>query len=72
MLEEVEPCLFPFVLELGSQKQLFSQEFMKVMQEMIRVEVRNYMSVLERNGVCMQTDAIRISVLERMGIGRVE
>ncbi|KAG5065302.1 hypothetical protein AAZX31_U022000 [Glycine max] len=57
---------------LGSQKQLFSQEFMKVMQEMIRVEVRNYMSVLERNGVCMQTDAIRISVLERMGIGRVE
>ena len=68
------PSCGPFqeIPMLGSQKQLFSQEFMKVMQEMIRVEVRNYMSVLERNGVCMQTDAIRNSVLERMGIGRVE
>ncbi|CAJ1973426.1 unnamed protein product [Sphenostylis stenocarpa] len=29
----------------------FSEELLKVMQDMIRVEVRNYMSGLERNGV---------------------
>ncbi|TKY75022.1 Transcription factor MYB44 [Spatholobus suberectus] len=57
---------------LSSEKQLFSAELLKAMQEMIRVEVRNYMSGLERNGVCMQTEAIRNAVVKIMGIGRVE
>lgn len=61
--------------QVGSEKQLFSPEFLNVMQEMIRVEVRNYMSGFERsssNGVCMQTEAIRSEVINRMGISRVE
>ncbi|KAK7410066.1 hypothetical protein VNO78_00551 [Psophocarpus tetragonolobus] len=59
-------------MTLSWEKQLLNDEFMKVMQEMIRVEVRNYMSELERNGVRIQTEAIRSAVFKRMGIARVE
>ncbi|KAK7352446.1 hypothetical protein VNO80_17868 [Phaseolus coccineus] len=58
-------------LRVGSE-QLLSEELLKVMQDMIRVEVRNYMSGLERNGVFMQNDAIGNAVLKRMGIGMLE
>ena len=57
----------------GYEEQFFSAEFLAVMQEMIRMEVRNYMSGVEHNGLCnMQTEAIRNAVVKRMGIGRVE
>lgn len=58
--------------QVSCEKQLFSEEFLAVMQEMVRVEVRSYMSGLERNGLCMQTEPITNAMVKRMGIGRVE
>lgn len=61
--------------QFSKEKQLFSAEFLAVMQEMIRMEVRNYMSgvEVEHNGLCFQTQAITNAVVKRMGIGgRVE
>ncbi|XP_061343793.1 transcription factor MYB44-like [Gastrolobium bilobum] len=54
------------------EKQLSSAEFLALMQEMIRMEVTNYMSGVEHNGLCMQTEDIRNAVVKRMRIGRVE
>lgn len=57
----------------------FNAEFMAVMQEMIKVEVRNYMAVLGQNGatvgMCSQAAAaegIRNAVVKRIGMGRIE
>ncbi|OVA02055.1 SANT/Myb domain [Macleaya cordata] len=51
----------------------FSPEFLSVMQEMIKKEVRNYMSGLEQSGLCMQAaDGIRNAVVKRMGISKIE
>lgn len=36
------------------EKQFFSQEFLAVMQEMVRKEVRSYMTGFGRNGMCLQ------------------
>ncbi|KAK9270620.1 hypothetical protein L1049_026202 [Liquidambar formosana] len=60
--------------EFGSvaEKQFFSEEFLAVMQEMIRKEVRNYMTGMEQNGLCLQTEAIRNAVVKRFAIGKVE
>ncbi|KAK7321663.1 hypothetical protein VNO77_32517 [Canavalia gladiata] len=49
-------------------KQFFNAEFLTVMQEMIRKEVRSYMSGIEQNGLRMQTEAIGNAVVKRMGI----
>nr|UBK24767.1 MYB2 [Hydrangea macrophylla subsp. macrophylla] len=63
-------------LELGSmavEKQFFNQEFLAIMQEMIRNEVRNYMSGIEHNGLCLQTEAIiQNAVVKRIGISRID
>ncbi|KAJ0085281.1 hypothetical protein Patl1_08888 [Pistacia atlantica] len=56
----------------GYEKQFFSTEFLAVMQEMIRKEVRNYMSGIEHNGLCIQTEAIRNAVVKRMGISKID
>ncbi|KAL8026526.1 hypothetical protein ABFX02_14G033900 [Erythranthe guttata] len=55
-------------------KQFFSAEFLAVMQEMVRKEVRNYMAGVEPepNGFCMQTEAIRNAVVKRMGISKID
>ncbi|TKY57861.1 Transcription factor MYB44 [Spatholobus suberectus] len=53
-------------------KQLFNAEFLRVMQEMIRKEVRSYMSGIEQNGLRMQTEAIGNAVVKRMGISNIE
>ncbi|RVW99953.1 Transcription factor MYB44 [Vitis vinifera] len=61
--------------ELGlgmSEKPFFTPEFLAVMQEMIRKEVRNYMSGMEQNGLCLQTEAIWNAVMKRIGIGKIE
>lgn len=57
----------------------FNAEFMAVMQEMIKVEVRNYMAGLGQSGaaagMCSQAAAaegIRNAVVKRIGIGRIE
>lgn len=57
---------------IGFEKQFFNPEFLAVMQEMIRKEVRNYMSGIEQNGMCLQTEAIRNAVVKRIGITRIE
>ncbi|PIA56644.1 hypothetical protein AQUCO_00700776v1 [Aquilegia coerulea] len=50
----------------------FSPEFLTVMQEMIKKEVRNYMSGLEQNGMCAQADGIRNAAVKRIGVGKME
>ncbi|XP_068312869.1 transcription factor MYB44-like [Pyrus communis] len=58
--------------EMGHDQQFFSSEFLDVMQEMIRKEVRNYMAGIEQKGLCMHTEAIRNAVVKRIGISRIE
>ncbi|KAJ4701692.1 MYB transcription factor [Melia azedarach] len=58
--------------EFGYEKQFFNAEFLAVMQEMIRKEVRNYMSGIEHNGLCLQTEAIRNAVVKRIGISKID
>ncbi|XP_059664553.1 uncharacterized protein LOC132310392 [Cornus florida] len=41
-----------------AEKQFFSQEFLSVMQEMVRKEVKNYMSEIEQNGLRLHAEAI--------------
>ncbi|KAE8658842.1 Transcription factor MYB44 [Hibiscus syriacus] len=55
-------------------QQYFSAEFLAVMQEMIRTEVRNCMSRtgIEQNGIFVQTEAIRNAVVKRIGINKLE
>ncbi|KAJ8772851.1 hypothetical protein K2173_028028 [Erythroxylum novogranatense] len=59
-------------VQQASGTQFFSPEFLSVMQEMIRKEVRNYMSGIEQNGLCFQTEAVRNAVVKRIGISRIE
>ncbi|KAK7383187.1 hypothetical protein VNO78_28860 [Psophocarpus tetragonolobus] len=54
-------------------KQLFNAEFLRVMQEMIRREVRSYMSGMEhKDGLRIQTEAIGNAVVKRMGISNIK
>ncbi|KAI3460217.1 hypothetical protein Pfo_016880 [Paulownia fortunei] len=55
-----------------SEKQFFSVEFLAVMQEMVRNEVRNYMAGIEQNGFCLQSEAIRNAVVKRIGISKID
>jgi myb proto-oncogene protein len=41
------------------------------MQEMVRKEVRNYMTGMEQNGVCM-SEAVRNAVVKRMGTSKID
>lgn len=66
--ERREPQQFPF-----------SAEFLAVMQEMIRNEVRSYMSGLEQSGMAVlqqphhqHLDAIRNAAVKRIGISKLE
>ncbi|KAL8487511.1 hypothetical protein ACS0TY_023534 [Phlomoides rotata] len=56
----------------AADKQFFTAEFFAVMQEMIRNEVRNYMTGIRQNGLCMQSDVIMNAVVKRMGISKIE
>lgn len=55
-----------------AEKPFFSPDFLAVLQDMIRKEVRNYMSGVEQNGLCMQTEAIRNAIVKRISLSRVE
>lgn len=46
-------------LDSGVNNQFFSQDFLAVMMEMVRKEVRNYMEGIEQNGFGVQNEAIR-------------
>jgi len=63
-----------FGFRSAAETQFFKPEFLAVMQEMIKKEVRNYMSGIEfeRNGNCMQGDAIMNAVVKRIGISQME
>lgn len=51
----------------------FNQEFLSVMQEMIRKEVRSYMAGLEQGGgMCFQGDGFRNAAVKRIGISKIE
>ncbi|EPS61053.1 hypothetical protein M569_13750, partial [Genlisea aurea] len=55
------------------EKQFFSPEFMAVMQDMIRKEVRNYMAGMEQQkGFNLQNEAVRNVVVKRMGISKID
>ncbi|XP_057794421.1 transcription factor MYB73-like [Salvia miltiorrhiza] len=56
----------------AADKQFFSAEFLAVMQDMVRKEVRNYMAGIEQKGFCMQSEAIRNAVVKRMGISKID
>lgn len=58
--------------QFGYEKPFFSAEFLAVMQEMIRKEVRNYMSGIEQNGLYLHTEAVRNAVIKRIGVSRIE
>ncbi|CAN4092650.1 unnamed protein product [Withania somnifera] len=61
-----------FCAPKSGEKQFFSPAFLSVLQDMIRKEVKSYMSGFEQNGFCMQTDAIRNAVIKRIGISKIE
>ncbi|KAJ6344757.1 hypothetical protein OIU76_006307 [Salix suchowensis] len=58
--------------EFRLENHFFSAEFLAVMQEMIRKEVRNYMSGIDQNGLCLGTEAVSNAVVKRIGISRME
>ncbi|OIW14894.1 hypothetical protein TanjilG_30613 [Lupinus angustifolius] len=59
--------------EMSKEKQLFSEEFLTVLQEMVRTEVRNFMTEVDHNnGLSSQTQAIRNAVMKHIGTGKVE
>ncbi|KAE8715658.1 structural maintenance of chromosomes domain-containing protein [Hibiscus syriacus] len=47
-------------------------QFFSVMQEMIRREVRNYMSGIEQNVLFLRTEAIGNAVVKRIGVSKLE
>nr|GMD96358.1 transcription factor MYB44-like [Ipomoea batatas] len=66
------PISFSPVPPQAAEKPLFSPEFLAVLQDMIRKEVRTYMSGVEKNGLCMPTEAIRNAVVKRISLSRIE
>lgn len=71
----VDTSLVPppyFCPPAAAEKQFFTVEFLAVMQEMIRKEVRNYMTGVEQNGLCKQSDVISNAIVQRMGIRKIE
>ncbi|KAL6572414.1 hypothetical protein OROMI_013372 [Orobanche minor] len=54
------------------EKQFFHPEFLAMMKEMVRKEVRSYMTGIEHNGFRMQREAIMNAVVKRMGISKIE
>ncbi|KAM3337970.1 transcription factor MYB73 [Capsicum galapagoense] len=52
------------------EKQLFSPEFLRVVQDMIRKEVENYMSQYEEERVAMYTEAVKNNVINNIEISK--
>nr|AWD93707.1 MYB transcription factor 1 [Carthamus tinctorius] len=64
----------PVVVQSGGANYgFFNPELMAVMQEMIKNEVRDYISGMEKKGKCLQGEgAISNAVINRMGVNRIE
>ncbi|KAI3412884.1 uncharacterized protein J3R85_016780 [Psidium guajava] len=56
----------------GYEKQFFNEDFMAVMQEMIRKEVRSYMSGIEQNGLRVQNEAVLNATVKRIGVTKID
>lgn len=50
----------------------FTAEFLAVVQELVRKEVRNYISGVDHNGLCSQAEGILNSVVKNIGITKIE
>lgn len=64
----------PSEVNHGLEKQFFSTEFMAVMQEMIRKEVRSYISDMELDGSRFQLQAeaaVRNAAVKRIGVSKI-
>ncbi|KAL1564792.1 transcription factor MYB73-like [Salvia divinorum] len=68
------PGLVSQAQSAAAEKQFFSAEFLGVMQEIVRKEVRNYMAgmEMEQKGVCLQSEAMINGVMKRMGMNKVD
>ncbi|TKY70615.1 Transcription factor MYB44 [Spatholobus suberectus] len=68
------PVAVPPVSPTGSGAFNLSAEFLVVMQEMIRKEVRSYMERQNQNGMCFHAadDGFRNASVKRIGISRID
>ncbi|RDX84376.1 Transcription factor MYB44, partial [Mucuna pruriens] len=64
------PAAVPPLKPTGLGAFNLSAEFLGVMQEMIRNEVRSYME--RQNGMCFQDDGFRNASVKRIGISRID
>ncbi|KZV56196.1 hypothetical protein F511_13800 [Dorcoceras hygrometricum] len=54
------------------EQQFFNPEFLSVMQELVRTEVRNYMAGFEKSVFCVPSEAIKNAVVKRIGISKID
>ncbi|XP_020582804.1 transcription factor MYB44-like [Phalaenopsis equestris] len=74
---ETEKLQLPAAAATATAVVPFSKEFMAMMQEMIRQEVRNFMSGMEQRdwmnmNMNQSTESLRNSVIKRIGITKIE
>ncbi|GAB4838798.1 hypothetical protein Ancab_028340 [Ancistrocladus abbreviatus] len=50
----------------------FGPELMAMMQEMIRKEVREYMSEIAGNGMCVDDESARNAIIKRIGVSKID
>nr|GMD91403.1 transcription factor MYB44-like [Ipomoea batatas] len=63
---------FQFASPPMAEKRLFSPEFLAMLQDVIRKEVRDYMSGIEQGGLCLQTEAVQNAIVNRIGISKID
>nr|GLL48229.1 transcription factor MYB44-like [Ipomoea trifida] len=63
---------FQFASPPTAEKRFFSPEFLAMLQDVIRKEVRDYMSGIEQGGLCFQTEAVQNAIVNRIGIGKID
>nr|GMD84920.1 transcription factor MYB44-like [Ipomoea batatas] len=63
---------FQFASPPMAEKRLFSPEFLAMLQDVIRKEVRDYMSGIEHGGLCLQTEAVQNAIVNRIGISKID
>ncbi|XP_019174694.1 PREDICTED: transcription factor MYB44-like [Ipomoea nil] len=63
---------FQFGSPPTAEKRLFSPEFLAMLQDVIRKEVRDYMSGIEHGRLCFQTEAVQNAIVNRIGITKID
>nr|XP_043636624.1 transcription factor MYB73-like [Erigeron canadensis] len=60
------------VVQTGDTNYSYNSKLLEIMQEMVKTEVRHYMSGMEKNGQWLQTEAaIRNAVFNNMGMNKI-